>query len=64
VISELDIYRAANLLIDRHGGDALVEAARMIDRMLELGDPDGRQVWRRIKRAIETLRAVPSGATH
>jgi hypothetical protein len=41
VIPELDIYRAANLLIDRHGGDALIEAARMIDRMLELDDPEG-----------------------
>jgi hypothetical protein len=39
MISELDIYRAANLLIDRHGGDAVVEAAQMIDRMLELGSP-------------------------
>jgi hypothetical protein len=38
------IYRAANLLIDRHGGGAAVEAARMIDRMLELGDPEGRLV--------------------
>jgi hypothetical protein len=55
VISELDIFRAANLLIDRHGGDAVVEAAKMIDRMLELGDPEGRQVWRRIKAAIEQL---------
>src|ERR1700730_8381822 len=39
MIPELDIYRAANLLIDRHGGDAVVEAAQMIDRMLELGSP-------------------------
>ena len=60
MIPELDIYRAANLLIDRHGGDALVEAAKMIDRMLELGDPEGRQVWRLIKRAIEQLQAAPT----
>jgi len=51
---------AANLLIDRHGGGALVEADRMIDRMLELGDPEGRLVWRRIKRAIEQLQAAPT----
>jgi len=44
VISDLDIYRAANLVISRHGPDALVEAARMVDRMLELGDPDGQAV--------------------
>jgi hypothetical protein len=60
MIPDLDIYRAANLLIDRHGGDALVEAAKMIDRMLELGDPEGRQVWRLIKRAIEQLQAAPT----
>jgi hypothetical protein len=60
MISELDIYRAAHLLIDRHGGDALIEAARMIDRMLELRDPEGRQVWRRIKGAIEQLQAAPT----
>jgi hypothetical protein len=60
VISELDIYRAANLLIDRHGGEALIEAARLIDLMLELGDPEGRQVWRRIKGAIEELQAAPT----
>jgi hypothetical protein len=46
VTSELDIYRAANLLIDRHGGDALIRAARIIDRVLDLGDPEGRQVWK------------------
>jgi hypothetical protein len=60
MISELDIYRAANLLIDRHGADALIEAGRMIDRMLELGDGEGRQVWRRIKHAIEQLHAAPT----
>ena len=64
MISDLDIYRAANLVISRHGPDALVEAARMVDRMLELGDSDGRAVWRRIRRAIEALQASPSGAMH
>jgi hypothetical protein len=29
----------------RHGTDALIEAARMIDQMLEQGDPDGRIIW-------------------
>jgi hypothetical protein len=55
VLSELDIYRAANLLIDRHGADALIAATQMIDRMLQLGDSEGRQVWKRIKHAIEQL---------
>jgi hypothetical protein len=33
MISEIDIYRVANLLIERHGADAVIEAARMLDRM-------------------------------
>ena len=37
MISDLDIYRAANLVIKRHGADAVIEAARMVDCMLELG---------------------------
>jgi len=41
MISELDIY-AANLAVERHGGDAFIEAVRMVDGMLELGDPEGR----------------------
>jgi len=64
MISELDIYRAANLLIDRHGANALIEAGQMIDRMLDLGDSEGRIVWRRIKRAIEALQAAPDGTVH
>jgi hypothetical protein len=63
VVSDLDIYRAANLLIDRYGADALIEAPRMIDRMLELGNPEGQAVWRRLWCAIEALRAQPIGAT-
>ena len=55
MISEQDIYRAANLVIKRHGGDAVIEAARMVDRMLELGDFEGRALWQRIRRAIEVL---------
>jgi hypothetical protein len=27
----------------------------MVDRMFELGNPDGRAVWHRIRRAIEAL---------
>jgi hypothetical protein len=64
VISNLDIYSAANLLIERHGADAVIEAARMIDRMLDLSDLEGRGVWKRIKSAIEVLQAPASGSPH
>ena len=52
-----DIYRSAKLLIDRHGEDAVIEAAMMADKMLEAGDMEGQATWNRILRAIEELRA-------
>src|ERR1700746_935613 len=52
MISDLDIWRAANLLIRQHGTDAELEAAKRADLMLERGDLDGQSLWRRIRRAI------------
>ena len=48
MVSDLDIYRSANLLIKRYRADAPIEASRMVDRMLELDDTEGRAVWQRI----------------
>jgi hypothetical protein len=58
MVSDLDIWRAANLLLIRqHGNDAALEAARLQDPMLERGDDEGRHRWQRIRRVIEALRA-------
>jgi hypothetical protein len=64
MISELDIYRAANLLIKQHGGKAGIEAVRKADLMLEHGDHDGQIVWLRIERAIVELQVPQSGPAH
>jgi hypothetical protein len=61
MISDLDIWRAANVLIERHGADAVIEAARRADTMLDRGDRDGQLVWLRIKRAITALQAPREG---
>ena len=53
--SNLDIYRAAHLLIERHGDDAPIEAAMGADELMEAGDMEGRAVWLRIVKAIEEL---------
>ncbi len=55
--SDIEIYRSPKLLIDRHGDDAVIEAAMMADKMLEQGDLDGLATWNRILRGIEELRA-------
>jgi hypothetical protein len=64
MISDLDIWRAANLLIRQHGTDAELEAAKRADLMLERGDLDGQSLWRRIRRAIIELQAPPVGPLH
>jgi hypothetical protein len=61
VISDLDVWRAANLLIRQHGAEAEIEAARVADLMLDRGDDEGRPVWSRIRRAIDALQAPPQG---
>jgi hypothetical protein len=58
LISDLDIYRAANLLIRQHGPDAEIEAARKADLMLDRGDRDGEVLWLLIMRAIVTLQTA------
>ena len=64
MISDLDIYRAANLVIKHHGVDAAIEAARMVERMMELGDLEGRDLWLLIWRTIEVLQAPADGVRH
>jgi hypothetical protein len=62
MISDLDIWRAANLLIRQHGDLAEIEASRLADLMLDRGDRDGELLWLRIRRAIAELQAPPAGS--
>jgi hypothetical protein len=64
-ISDLEIYHAANLVIEQFRGDAVIAAASMIDWMLDHGDAEGRVVWMRIRSAIVALQSPPpSDAKH
>ncbi len=56
MISDLDIYRTASVLIREHGEDAALEAAQRADAMLEAGDIDGSAVWKRVLEAIKKIR--------
>ncbi len=62
---DLDICRAANLLIKHHGEDAPIHAAMRADVMLEVGDLDGLATWKRIVKAVEELlsKERPAGTT-
>ncbi len=58
MIPNPEIYRAANILVKRHGDDAPIEAAMRADAMLESGDLEGLAVWKRILRAIEEIQGT------
>jgi hypothetical protein len=65
MVPDLDIWRAANLLIEQYGNGAEEEAAKRSYAMVrQRGDPEGERVWLRIKAAIAELLAPPTGTAH
>lgn len=60
MIADIDIWRAAALLVKQHGEDAMFLASQRADGMLAKGDVDGLSVWKRISAAVRELsRARP-----
>jgi hypothetical protein len=59
MVSDLDIWRAAALLIRKHGSNAKLEAAKRADLMFDCGDIEGQLVWARIGRKIVELQSHP-----
>ena len=60
MVSDIDVYRSAKLLVVQHGDEAPIHAAMRADELHENGDFDGYAVWRRIISAIdELLRKTP-----
>ncbi len=62
MIDDRDIWRAANIMVKRHGADARIAAAQRADQLLDAGDVTGFAVWKRIVAAIEDIQStVPQG---
>jgi hypothetical protein len=55
---ELDVWRAANLLVHQFGDEAETFAAHWADLALDADDPDGQFVRSWIKRAVVELQAL------
>jgi len=55
MVDDPDIWRAANLLVKRHGADAALVAGRRADELLA-GDVEGCAVWKRILVAVASYR--------
>ena len=58
LISDHDLWRAAQLLVNRHGDDAGIVAAQRVDELAREGDFEGAAVWTSILRVVEELRRV------
>ena len=59
MISDLDAYQAAKILIDQRGPMADAFAASRIEELLQEGDFEGAMAWRRILGAIQELLREP-----
>jgi hypothetical protein len=64
MLSDVDIYRAAHLMMHSHGCDAELKAAINADRMLRRGNRDELLTWFRIWRTIAVMRQTPTGLPH
>lgn len=65
MIPEIDIWRAAALMVKRYGEQALEESAVRADELTSAGDDDGAAAWRRIMAAVTQLdNKTPSGPVH
>jgi hypothetical protein len=59
-MDDRDIWRAANLLIDRHGDEASLVAGTRADEGAERDDATGERIWRLIQVAVLELQAPPA----
>ena len=57
LISDIDIWRAALLMVKRYGDEAMLEAAARADQLMAEGDMAGCTTWQRIVDCIERLQA-------
>ena len=65
VIPEIDIWRAANLMLKRYGEKAFEESSTRADELAADGDHDGASTWRRITVAVKQLaNNVPPSLLH
>ena len=67
MISDLDIYRAANVIVELYGKDAQIHATKRASAMLDKGDLGAYATWKRILRAVEELQRMEAkldGALH
>lgn len=61
MIADVDIWRAAWMLVDRHGENATAEASERAVKLIKVGDVDGAAAWRQILAAVYELQRARPG---
>ena len=65
MIPDIDIWRVANLMLTRHGEEAMLEGAKHAYESAAEGDRAGAATWLRITSAIAQLaNTTPPGLVH
>jgi DNA-directed RNA polymerase subunit K/omega len=67
MIKDVDIWRAADVLLKQYGDEAVVIAAQRADALLDKGDVDGQRAFKRVIEAINELQrghVLPPEQTH
>ena len=65
LIPEIDIWRAAQLILKRYGEKPLDESAARAHELALAGDDDGATTWRQIMTAVtELANKTPLGRVH
>jgi len=65
MIPEIEIWRAATLMLKRYGEKALEESTKRVDELAAGKDYEGAAIWRRITTAVEQLaNNTPPGRLH
>lgn len=55
----IDSYRAAKILIDKHGAEASKAAGQRVQELLDVGDEEGASVWADLLLAIGEMQRGP-----
>lgn len=61
MVDEIDIWRAARVLVDEFGEEAVGRAAARALELKGTGDVEGEEVWGRVMEAILKLRRTIRG---
>ena len=65
MIAEIEIWRVANLMLNRYGDQATAESAKRAEELAADGDLAGVATWLRVIDAVRQLAiATPIGPVH